>query len=87
MGVNITNTDNLGDTVIVVTKKADQHQGEWITTGDIRVMFPSARAAIAAYEQQRNQQNNRDTQAERLLGHTGQVCPTFIPTRHSGETA
>ena len=22
-----------------------------------------------------------------MLGHTGQVCPTIIPTRHSGETS
>jgi hypothetical protein len=84
--VNLNYTDNLGDTVIVVTKKVDQHQGEWITTGDIRVRFPSVRAAVTTYEQQRNQQHNRDTQAERLLGHTGQVCPTLIPTGHDGET-
>ncbi len=22
-----------------------------------------------------------------MLGHTGQVCPIFIPTRHSGDTS
>ena len=86
LGVNLSYTGNLGDTVTIVTKKADQHQGGWIATSDIRVRFPSARAAIIAYEQQRNQQNNRDNHAERLLGHTWQVCPTLIPTGHSGET-
>jgi len=45
MGINIFYTDNMGDTVTVVTKKAEQPQGELITTGDIRVKFPSARAA------------------------------------------
>jgi uncharacterized protein (DUF1330 family) len=55
LGVNLNYTDNLGDTVIAVTKKADQHQGEWITTGDTRVRFPSVRAAVTTYEQQKNQ--------------------------------
>ena len=63
LGVNLSYTDNLGDTVTIVTKKADRHQGEGITTVDIRVRFPSARAAVTTYEQQRNQQNNRDTHA------------------------
>jgi hypothetical protein len=47
-------TDTLGDTITVVTKKAEQNQGEWITAGDIKVNFPSARAAVITYEQQRN---------------------------------
>jgi uncharacterized protein (DUF1330 family) len=55
MGVNLFYTNTLGDTVTVVTKKAEQHKGEWITTGDIIVRFPSARETGAAYEQQRNQ--------------------------------
>ena len=84
IGVNLFHTDNLGDTITVVTKK--QH-GEWITTGDIRVRFPSATAAGSTYEQQRSQHHNRNTQADRLLGHTWQVFPTLIPTRHTGETA
>jgi hypothetical protein len=87
LGVNLSNTDNLGDTVTVITKKADQHQGEWITTGDIRVRYPRARAAVTTYEQRRNQQNNRDTHAKRLLGHTWQIYPTIIPTGHNGETS
>ena len=87
LGVNLFYTDALGDTVTVVTRKSDKHQGDWIFTGDIRVRFPSRRAAGATYEQQRNQQNNRDTQAARLIGHSGQVFPTLIPTRHSGETS
>jgi uncharacterized protein (DUF1330 family) len=77
----------LGDTVTVVTRKSDKLQGDWILTGDIIVRFPSRRAAGAAYEQQRNQQNNRETQAARLIGHSGQVCPTLIPIGHSGETS
>jgi hypothetical protein len=86
MDVNLSYTYTLRDTVTVVTKKADQHQGEWITIGDIRVRFPSERAAGTTYEQQRNQQHNRDAHAYQLLGHTGQVCPTLIVTRHNGET-
>jgi len=79
LGVNLSYTNTLGDTVTVVTKKADPHQGEWITTGDIGVRFPIVRAAGTAYEQQRNQQHKRDSQAYGLLGHTRQVCPTLIP--------
>ena len=51
------------------------------------VRFPSPRAEGMAYEQQRKQHNNRYTHASRLLGHTGQVCPTLIPIGHSGETS
>jgi hypothetical protein len=51
------------------------------------IRFPSKRAAGAAYEQQRNQPNNKDTYAARLIGHSGQVCPTLIPTGHNGETS
>jgi hypothetical protein len=54
LGVNLSYTDNMGDIVTLVTKKADHHQGEWITTCDIRGRFPNARAAVTAYEQQRN---------------------------------
>ena len=35
----------------------------------------------------RNQQHNRDTHADSVLGHTRQVCPTLIPTGHSRETS
>ena len=28
-----------------------------------------------------------NTHADRLLGHTGQVCPTLIPSGHTGEIA
>ena len=56
-------------------------------TGDIKVRFPNRRAADTSYEQQQNQQNNRDTQSARILGYSGQVCPTLIPTSHSGETS
>ena len=75
LGINLFHTDALGDTVTVVTKKLDKHQGDWILTGDIRVRFPSPRATSTVYEQQRKQHNNRDTQPSRLIGHTGQVCP------------
>jgi hypothetical protein len=86
LGINLFYTDALGAIVAVVTKKAEKHQGEWIPTGDIRVRFPSVIAADTTCEQQRNQQIIMDTQAARLLGHTGQVCPTLIPSWHSGET-
>jgi hypothetical protein len=79
--VNLFYTHALGDIVSVVIRKFDKHQGDWILTGDIRVRFSSRRAASTAYEHQRNQQNNKDTQAARLIGHSGQVCPTLIPAR------
>jgi hypothetical protein len=56
-------------------------------TWDIRVRFPSARAAGSTYEQQRSQHHNRNTHADRLLGHTRQICPTLIPKGRTGETA
>jgi hypothetical protein len=87
LGINLFHEDTKGDTITVVTKKAEQQHGEWITTGDIKVRFPSARAAGSAYEQQRSKHHSRNTQADRLLGHTWQVCPTLISTGHSGETA
>ena len=80
-------TDTLENTRTIVTRKAEQHQGECIMTGDIRVRSPSARAAGTAHEKQRNPQHSKDAMAYRLLGHTKQVCPTFIRTRHSGETS
>ena len=80
-------TDAHGDIITVVTRKSEQHQGAWILTGDIRVRFPSSRAAISAYTQQRDQHNNRDPRAERLLTHAGQVSPTLIPSGHSSEAS
>ena len=50
LGINLLYTDAIGDTVTVVTRKAETQQGEWTLTGDIRVRFPSARAATSAYE-------------------------------------
>ena len=35
LGINLFHADTLGDTITVVTKKAEQQHGEWITTGDI----------------------------------------------------
>jgi hypothetical protein len=52
LGINLFHTDTLGDTITVVTKKAEQQHGEWITTWDIRVRFPSARATRSTYERQ-----------------------------------
>ena len=49
LGINLLYMDAQGDTVTVVTKKSDQ--GDWITTGDMRVRFLSARAVATAYEQ------------------------------------
>ncbi len=34
LSVNLFHIDNLGDTITVVTKKAEQQHGEWITTWD-----------------------------------------------------
>ena len=85
LDINLFYTNTLGDTITVVTGKAEQHQGEWITTGDIRVTFPSGRAARTTYEQQMNQQQNKDTQGDRLLGHTRQVCPILKSTGYIGE--
>jgi len=87
LGVNLMHQDDHGDIITVVTKKSEQLQGAWILTGDIRVRFPSSRAAISAYDQQRNQHNNRDPRAERLLTHEGQVSPTLIPSGHSNEAS
>ncbi len=87
LGVNLFYTDALGDTVTIVTKKSEKHQGEWIPTGDIRARFPCPRAAGSTFEQQRNQDNSKDTHASRLLGHSWQICPTLIPIRHIGETS
>jgi hypothetical protein len=87
LGINLFYTDTLGDTITVVTKKSDKHQGDWILTGDIRVRFPSPRATITMYDQQRKQHNNMDTHLSRLIGHTGQACPILIPSGHRGETS
>ena len=65
LGMNLFYTDAHGDTIKVVTKKSDH--GDWTTTWDIRVHFSSARAATIAYEQQRNQNLTRGTQAGRLF--------------------
>ena len=85
LDMNLLYTDSQGDTITVVTKQSDH--GEWTTTGDIWVRFSSATSAATAYEQQRNQHHNRDTQAERLLSYTGQVCLVFIPTGHTKEAS
>jgi len=87
LGINLLYTDAIGDTVRVVTRKAEKQHGEWTLICDIRVRFPSARAAASVYEQHRTQHHNRDTQASRLLSYTSHVCPTFIPTGHTSETS
>ena len=66
---NLMHADARGDIITVFTKKMDKQQGEWTTTGDIRVRFAISKAAKSAYEQQRNQHNNRDTQ-ENACWHT-----------------
>ena len=86
LGVYLFYTDALGDIFTLVNRKSDKHQGNWILTGNIKVRFPSRRAACTAYEQPRNQQNNMDTHAARPIWHSRQVWPTLIPTKHSGET-
>lgn len=80
-------TYDQGDIITVVTKKVDKHHGEWTTTRDIRVTFASSRAAKSAYEQQRSQHNNKDTQVKRLLTYTGHVCPVLLPTGHTSEAS
>ena len=50
LGINMFYTDALGETITVVTKKSDKHQGDWTLTGDIRVKFPSPRAASTVYD-------------------------------------
>jgi hypothetical protein len=87
LGINLFYTDTLEDTITVVTKKSDKHQGDGTLTGDIRVRFPSPRATRTIYNQQRKQHNNKDTYASRLIGHTGHVCPIIIPSGHSGDTS
>jgi len=57
LGVNLFYTDALGDTVAVVTRKSNNHQGDWILTDNIMVQFPNKRATGVAYEQKRNQRN------------------------------
>ena len=56
-------------------------------TGDIRVRFPSPRAVGTVYDQQRKQHNNTNARSSKLIGHTGQVCPTIIPSGHNVETS
>jgi len=80
-------TDDNGDIITVVTRKSEQQQGAWILAGDIRVRFPSSRASTSAYAQQRDQHNNRDPKAERLLAYGGKVSPTLIPSRHNNEAS
>jgi len=80
LGINLMHTDAQGDIITIVTKKMNKQQGEWSTTGDIRVRFATTRAAKSAYAQQRNQHNNRDTHAKRLLTYTGHACPVLLPT-------
>jgi len=87
LDINRFYTDALGDTITMVTRKSDKHQGDWILIGDIRVRFPSHRAASTVYDQQCKQHNNIDTQSSRLIGHTRLVCPILIPSVHSGETS
>ena len=54
LGVNMFYTDALGDIVTIVNKKSEKHQEDWILTCDIRVRFPSKRAASTSYEQHRS---------------------------------
>ena len=87
LGINLMLTDAQGDIITVVTKKTDKQQGDWTTTGDIIVRFATSRAAKSAYEQQRSQHNNRDTQAERLLTYTRQICPVLLSRGHTDEAS
>ncbi len=72
---------------ITIGEQPQTPQREWTTTGDIRARFATSRAARSAYEQQRNQHHNRDTQSKRLLTYTGHVCPILLPTCHTSETS
>ena len=80
-------TDVHGDIITVVTKKSKHQKGAWIFTGDTWVRFPSSRAAISAYAQQRDQHNNKDPTAERLLTHESRVSPTLIPSGQNNEAS
>jgi len=70
LDINLQATDAHGDIITVVTKKSPDQQGTWTLTWDIRVRFNNARVAKAAYNQQKNQQTIKHTQAERLLIHS-----------------
>jgi len=87
LGINPLYTDAIRGSVIVVKRKTEKQQGEWTLIGDLRVRFPSARAASTINEQQRTQHLNKDTQSSRMLSQREQVCPTFIPTGHTAETS
>ena len=51
MSINLFPTDTHGDTIMIVTRKANIQTGTWTLTGDIKIHFGSARAAILAYQQ------------------------------------
>jgi hypothetical protein len=51
LGINLLPTDTHGDIITVVARKANNQQGTWTLTGDIRVRFGNAKALIAAYQQ------------------------------------
>ena len=75
--------DQMGDPVIVVTKK-DKSINEWHLTGDIRVRFPSKRSVLSAYNQQRALVRHADDGNNRLLTHDGHISPILIPSKHVG---
>jgi len=85
MGINLLPNDAHGDTIMIATIKANGQPGTWTLTRNIRIRFSSARAVISAYQQQKTQQHNRNTQAERLLTYDGKICHTLIPSGHTNE--
>ncbi len=45
--------DDHGDRIIVVTRRTVPSSSMWVTTGDVKIRFPSADIARAVYTQQR----------------------------------
>ena len=87
VGINLMHVEAQGYIIIVVTKKMNKQQGEWTTTCDIIVRFATSKAARSAYEQQRSQHNNRDTQAECMPPYTWHVCLVLLPIDRTSEAS
>ena len=79
LGVAIPATDDVGDSITIVTKRAADSSNSWKLSGDVRIRFPSVTTAKAVYHQQRATTRARNAGGH-LVTFDGYKCTVTIPS-------
>ena len=71
--------DDHGDPITVVTRRTTPSSSMWVTTGDVRIRFPSADIAKAVYTQQRQPERGNNFGFGHIKYITGKRAAIMVP--------